>query len=62
MHETPSPAEMPRDEISDMAEMARDEISDMAVDTIPCPADMAASGTSTVPEVTTDKLIIPYGK
>ncbi|BAT18061.1 Os12g0613200, partial [Oryza sativa Japonica Group] len=60
VHETPSPAEMPRDEISDMAEMARDEISDMAVDTIPCPADMAASGTSTVPEVTTDKLIIPY--
>uniref|UniRef100_A0A0E0RJY7 [histone H3]-lysine(4) N-trimethyltransferase n=1 Tax=Oryza rufipogon TaxID=4529 RepID=A0A0E0RJY7_ORYRU len=49
VHETPSPAEMPRD-----------EISDMAVDTIPCPADMAASGTSTVPEVTTDKLIIPY--
>ncbi|XP_015698392.1 histone-lysine N-methyltransferase ATXR7-like isoform X1 [Oryza brachyantha] len=53
-HETPFPAEMAQDS---PAQMARDEMLDtaeMAVDTLPCPADTTAYGTSA------DKMLISY--
>uniref|UniRef100_A0A0D9Y1D6 [histone H3]-lysine(4) N-trimethyltransferase n=1 Tax=Leersia perrieri TaxID=77586 RepID=A0A0D9Y1D6_9ORYZ len=56
VHETPSLTEIAQDGRSNIGEMDRDEM----LDTIPCPADMTASETSTVPDVTTDKMLVPY--